>query len=162
EEDAADREVGGREREADGGVVRDPLDREARRHATCDERDAEPRSSHQDTAAVSASPESSLFAMNLQEGLSSRRQRNDQALPLEVSTIAGGSARAARRSATAKPSRSGSWTSSRTIAGRSPSTAASADAPSAASPTTSKSAASSSARAAARNPGWSSTISTVP
>jgi hypothetical protein len=55
-----------------------------------------------------------------------------------MSTTAGAFGIVASRSATASPSRSGRWMSSRTISGRRTTTASTAPAPSAASPTTSK------------------------
>src|SRR6266540_5969717 len=78
-----------------------------------------------------------------------------------MSTTAGGSGAPASCSATVRPSRSGSWMSSRTISGRRAATASTAAAPLAASPTTSKPSACSSARAEARKAAWSSTMSTV-
>jgi hypothetical protein len=75
--------------------------------------------------------------------------------------MAGAFGKAASCSATASPSRSGSWTSSRTISGRSRVTNRNALAPSAASPTTSNPSAWSNARAEVRKAAWSSTMSTV-
>src|SRR5215216_7255458 len=78
-----------------------------------------------------------------------------------MSTTAGAFGTVASCSATARPSRSGNWMSSRTISGRRAATASTASAPSVASPTTSKPSACSNARAEARKAAWSSTMSTV-
>src|SRR5438034_5765845 len=91
----------------------------------------------------------------------SRRGPYASASRLEISTTAGGSGAAASRSATAKPSRSGSWISSSTTSGRNRSDSTSAAPPSAASPRTANPSASSSALADCRHASWSSTISTV-
>src|SRR6266536_1810488 len=158
---AADKQIRGRQRGPERVVVERPLDCEPEADSDRQERQSEQTRQHHPAAAASASPESSLLGMKLQPGFPSSRQRTVAALRLEVSTIAGGGSASESRSATAKPSRSGSCTSSSTISGCSSVTAASAEAPSAASPTTSKPAAWSSARAADRNAAWSSTISTV-
>jgi hypothetical protein len=68
---------------------------------------------------------------------------------LEVRTTAGGALAIPSRAATSKPSRSGSWMSSRTSCGRSLSASAIADRPSAATPTTSNPSASRSVRTVA-------------
>src|SRR5262249_39086766 len=144
------------------GVVGGPLDNRPEGDPRGNQREPGKPPGHQrTTAAATASPESSFFAMKLHAGFESSRQRSDAMLRLDVRTIAGGTPSLESRSATAKPSRSGRCTSSSTTSGRSVLASSSAEAPSAASPTTSKPAASSSARAADRNAGWSSTISTV-
>src|SRR5690349_5974943 len=78
-----------------------------------------------------------------------------------MSTTAGGSDASASRSATASPSRSGSWMSRTTTSGCSVLTASIASIPPAASPITSNPPAWSNALAEARKTSWSSTISTV-
>src|SRR5581483_12513745 len=71
----------------------------------------------QPTSEASAAPDSSRFEMNPSAGAAGSRGPKDAASRLEISTTIGGSSRAASRSATAKPSTSGSWTSRRTTSG---------------------------------------------
>ena len=110
---------------------------------------------------TSASPESSLFGMKLQAGLAASRRRNDETSRLEMRTIAEETPSLASRSATANPSRSGSWTSSSTISGRSSGHRRKRRRAVRRFAHHVEATASRSARAAARKPAWSSTISTV-
>ena len=77
----------------------------------------------QSRSPASAAPESSLFAMNPRAGACLKRGPYAAAPRLETSTTAGGSGRAATRSATAIPSIPGNCTSRSTTAGRSAATA---------------------------------------
>src|SRR5581483_7024002 len=135
------------ERDEDGG---DASDREPE--------DAGPGHS---TSAESAEPESSALGMNPAAPLRATSGPKSAASRLETSTTIGPSPFPVSSAATAKPSTSGSWTSSRTRSGRSRRAASSADAPSTASPTTSNPSARRSARAVSRKDGWSSTIRTL-
>src|SRR6476646_6301681 len=99
--------------------------------------------------------------MNARVGVCATSDPYSAAMWLEVRTTTERTPRAANRSATSKPSRSGSPTSSRTTSGCRSWAAAIAPWPSAASPTTLTPSASSIRRALARNDGWSSTINTV-
>src|SRR5829696_3363293 len=157
DQDDPDGEVSGDEIDA-ATFVGSPLDGEADSDPQRQKRKG-PHACQPAIAAASVSPESSLFGMKDNPGLAASRRRNEPAVRLEIKTIAGPYARI--RSATPKPSRSGSCTSSSTTSGRSRLTASIAEAPSAASPTTSNPPAWSSAWAADRNPAWSSTMRTV-
>lgn len=119
------------------------------------------RLERQETSAESTLPESSPFEMKPRTGLLARRRLYEEMSRVDTRTTAGPSGVRASCLATSKPSSSGSWISSSTTWGQSRAAAAIADSASTASPTTLKPSASNRARANDRNPGWSSTISTV-
>ena len=116
EQNAADGEVRDRE-SGPAGLVE--VHSTATPKAIPSRQQREPRGrTAQPTAAASASPESSLLGMKLQAGLrraaagtTTRPARDEHDRRVDASP--------ASRSATAKPSRSGSWMSRRTTSGRS-------------------------------------------
>src|SRR5204862_2882690 len=98
--------------------------------------------------AAMAGPDSSAFGTNPRAPDCSTSGPKSAASRLEVRITAGEPPFiVASRLATSKPSKSGSWTSSRTTSGRSSCAARTAESPSSASPTTSKPSAWSSTRA---------------
>src|SRR5262249_45048265 len=120
-----------------------------------DRRGEQERAPAHSISARTAAPESSAFGTKPRDPHAGIRSPYSFASRLETRTTSGASPFAQMRRATSKPSRSGSWMSSRTTSGWSSATLASASAPPAASPTTVKPSASSTARAVARKLGWS-------
>ena len=134
-------------------------------HAGCERHGADcepdPRRRADSRRAESLAADSSALGTKPRAPDWATRDPKSERSRLEVSTMAGDHPFRVSCSATAKPSMSGSWTSSRRTSGRSLSAASMPAAPSWASPTTSKPSDSSSARAVRRKLGWSSTIRTV-
>src|SRR5262245_390054 len=130
DQDTADHEVRSGQRRTQRGVVRDPFGQNSEADPEHQEREPTRSRAHQPaTAAARASPESSFFGMKRQPEFAANRHRSDATLRLEVSTTVDGTPSSASRSATSKPSMSGSCTSIRTISGRSSAAAATAAAP---------------------------------